>query len=203
MVSTAGECWQWEWKSKNLKIGGGNTWWGRQQDERSEGEQAEVVHTKISAEPTAGQRSCEDLYERVIEGEEAGVEDSTGEPDQAGMDDYQTEEVKPITQNKTGESRTTIGVCHLLPTLRLRWKTESPRNQKLRRVWCNMMKNQWWRKHSQNKTVTYDNDWKVFLREFSIYFLSHNKPVAQNKASSRCILTKRLITRPKNIWNNS
>lgn len=45
----------------------------------------------------------------MIEGEEAG------EPDQAGMDDYQTEEVKPITQNKTGESRTTIGVCHLLP----------------------------------------------------------------------------------------
>lgn len=78
----------------------------------------------------------------MIEGEEAGVEDSTDEPDQAGMDDYQTEEVKPITQNKTGESRTTIGVCHLLPTLRLRWKTESPRNQKLRRFWCNMMKNQ-------------------------------------------------------------
>lgn len=55
----------------------------------------------------------------MIEGEEAGVEDSTGEHDQAGMDDYQTEEVKPITQNKTGESRTTIGVCHLLPMLRL------------------------------------------------------------------------------------
>lgn len=78
----------------------------------------------------------------MIKGEEAGVEDSTGEPDQARMDDYQTEEVKLITQNKTGESRTTIGVCHLLPTLRLRWKTESPRNQKLRRFWCNMMKNQ-------------------------------------------------------------
>lgn len=44
----------------------------------------------------------------MIEGEEAGVEDSTGEPDQAGMDDYQTEDVKPITQNKTGESRTMI-----------------------------------------------------------------------------------------------
>lgn len=91
-------------ENESPKIGGGNTRWGRQQDERSKGEQAEVVHTKISAEWSTGQRIWEDLNERVIEGEEAGVEDSTGEPDQAGMDDYQTEEVKPITQNKTGES---------------------------------------------------------------------------------------------------